>query len=302
MSMKQLIKEWKSFLKETVPVHHRVVLNEVVELTESELDKHVFPLSDEELEQIRAWGGLSGDRPRFLGSGTMGVAWQVGDKVLKLTSDNAEAEAAINVQGKSNPHVYEIYNVGKRNDRFREELNRKFVIICELVGDTNSKDRFLDPAMQDAVQFLHNTRNKAKYRWVDNFSELMERFREALPNLGEIFSLPNEGGSEEAKLQKIVKTLGFSYPEQEAFILAWIANNGIYGTCLTSEEKALSCSQKPKFEYVDQVCKGLTFLFENGVEFQDLKTTNVMNDNGRLVIIDIGKSFVRNKQMIPDIE
>ena len=29
---------------------------------------------------------------------------------------------------------------------------------------------------------------------------------------------------------------------------------------------------------------------------------NVMNDNGRLVIIDIGKSLVRNKQMVPDIE
>jgi len=302
MLMKQLIKEWRSFLKETMPVHHRVVLNEIVELTEAELDKHVFPLSDEELKQIRVWGGLNDDKPRFLGSGTMGVAWQVGDKVLKLTSDNAEAEAAINIEGKSNPHVYEIYKVGKRNSHFTEEPNRKFIVICELVGDTNSKDRFLDPIMQDAVQFLHNTQNKTKYKWVDNFPELMDKFRESIPNLKQIFDLPSEGGSEKSKLEKVVKVLGFSPPEQEAFMLAWIANNGIYGTCLTSEEKALSCSQKPKFEYIDQVCKGLTFLFQNGVEFQDLKTSNVMNDNGRLVIIDIGKSSVRNKQTIPDIK
>ena len=128
MLMKQLIKEWRSFLKETMPVHHRIILNEIVELTEAELDKHIFPLSDEELEQIKTWGGLSDDKPRFLGSGTMGVAWQVGDKVLKLTSDNAEAEAALNVQEKSNPHVYEIYKVGKRVFLFDNLHNNEYLI------------------------------------------------------------------------------------------------------------------------------------------------------------------------------
>jgi tRNA A-37 threonylcarbamoyl transferase component Bud32 len=42
-------------------------------------------------------------------------------------------------------------------------------------------------------------------------------------------------------------------------------------------------------------------LEKNGIHFRDLKTTNVMNDNGKLVIIDIGKSFVKNKSEIPPI-
>lgn len=304
MSMKQLMTEWRSFLKESVVTHPRIVLNEIMDLSEADLasDKYKFTLSDEELSIIKRWGDLDDEQPTFLGSGTMGFAWKVGDKVLKITSDFAEAEAAMCVEGKQNDHVYEVYKVGKRSPQFSEEPNRRFVVICELVGDANSKERFPDPTMQDAIQYLHNSQEKTKYRWVEDFPELMNRFREALPQLGEIFSLEPEGGSERSKLEKVLKVINFTPQEQDAFKLAWIGCNGVYGNCLTSAEKALQCSEKPKFDYIDQVCQGLTFLFQNGVEFRDLKTSNVLNDNGRLVIIDIGKSLVRDRKQIPNIE
>ena len=304
MSMKQLMTEWRSFLKESVVTHPRIVLNEIMDLSEAELasDKYKFTLSDEELSIIKEWGDLDDEYPTFLGSGTMGFAWKVGDKVLKITSDFAEAEAAMCVEGKQNDHVYEVYKVGKRSPQFTEEPNRRYVVICELVGDAKSKERFPDPTMQDAIQYLHNSQEKTKYRWVEDFPELMNRFRDALPQLEEIFSLEPEGGSERSKLEKVLKVINFTPQEQDVFKLAWIGCNGVYGNCLTSAEKALQCSEKPKFDYIDQVCQGLTFLFQNGVEFRDLKTSNVLNDNGRLVIIDIGKSLVRDRKQIPNIE
>ena len=304
MGMKQLMTEWRSFLKESVIMHPRIVLNEIMDLSEVDLssDKYKFPLTDEELSLIKSWGDLSDDYPTFLGSGTMGVAWKVGDKVLKITSDHAEAEAALCIEGKQNPHVYEVYKVGKRSPQFLEEPDRKYIIICELIGDAGSRERFPDATMQDAIQYLHNSQEKTKYRWVDNFSELMDKFRESLPQLGEIFSLEPDGGNERSKLEKVLKVIGFTPPEQDAFKLAWIGCNGVYGKCLTSEENALQCSEKPKFDYIDQVCQGLTFLNQNAVEFRDLKTSNVLNDKGRLVIIDVGKSIVRDKKEIPNIK
>jgi tRNA A-37 threonylcarbamoyl transferase component Bud32 len=40
---------------------------------------------------------------------------------------------------------------------------------------------------------------------------------------------------------------------------------------------------------------------QNGIHFRDLKTTNVMNDKDKLVIIDIGKSDVKQRQSIEKI-
>ena len=68
--MKILLEKWRSHVSES-KTHKRIVVNELVELTEEELRN--FPLSDEELEKIKRWAGFQED-PLFLGSGTMGAA------------------------------------------------------------------------------------------------------------------------------------------------------------------------------------------------------------------------------------
>ncbi len=296
MSMKQLMTEWRSYLKESIVKYPRVVLNEVVELTEAEMVQ--FPLSQEEFEEIKEWAGIDGE-PKFLGSGTMGFAWQVGDKVLKLTSDYAEADAAIKVQDQTHPNVYEVYKVGKRKEAYKEEPNRRLVIICELIGDPNSKGRFPDPPMQDAIQYIHNSNNKVKYAWTSGFHQLMNRFRSTVEKNPDLL---NSSQDQETLIRNIAKASEFDPQDTEAFVFAWIGVNGLYSSCFKSTDNFIACTNKPKFQYIDQVCSGLAFLKQNGVEFRDLKTTNVMLDADRLVIIDIGKSLVYDKKPIPTIE
>jgi tRNA A-37 threonylcarbamoyl transferase component Bud32 len=56
-----------------------------------------------------------------------------------------------------------------------------------------------------------------------------------------------------------------------------------------------------RLKYFDQLALGLSFLKQNGITFHDLKTTNVMEKNGQIAIIDIGKSNVAKQKEIPSI-
>ena len=101
--MKLLMENWRQFVEGQQP-HYRFVVNEITQLTEEQLRE--FPLSDEELDKIKEWGGLTGE-PSFLGSGTMGSAYVFDDgKVLKITSDFKEAQAAKLIEGEDHPNVY----------------------------------------------------------------------------------------------------------------------------------------------------------------------------------------------------
>ena len=48
-----------------------------------------------------------------------------------------------------------------------------------------------------------------------------------------------------------------------------------------------------------ELALGLTFLEQSGVTFADLKTSNVMDKNGQVAIIDIGKSAVEGNPELP---
>ena len=82
------------------------------------------------------------------------------------------------------------------------------------------------------------------------------------------------------------------------FVAAWSLSAGFYGYSRTidSVENIEILADNPNFKHVDDLSLGLTFLKQNGITFKDLKNTNVMNDDGTLVIIDIGKSLVMNKE------
>lgn len=298
MNMKKIMKEWKTFL-ENKKTYHRVVLNEVMELTEEDMEQHSFPLSDEEYEVIKQWAGLSG-YPKFLGSGTMGTAYVVDGKVLKLTRDSAEAQAAIKIVGKEHPNVYEVYNVGKRQRKFSEEKDSLYVIMCELIGG-ESKERFPEKEAQEIIKSLYSSTEKVRYRWPSSFNEALDKLRstiEAEPNLFD------EGQTNyELALDKSIAKAKLQGTEAEAVKMAWRYTIGFYKKFSPESVISFIDNKQKDMQYINQICSGMTFLQNNGVTFKDLKTTNVLQESdGNLVIIDIGKSYVDGYSDIPTIE
>ena len=111
--MKDLLKNWHNYSMlyervNTLDSGKRFVGNRLREITEED---SIIKISSEELERIKIWGGLEGE-PEFLGSGSQGIAYKFGNKVLKITSDTEEAMACILIAGADHPNVYDVHIVG----------------------------------------------------------------------------------------------------------------------------------------------------------------------------------------------
>jgi len=94
--MKHLLKNWKSFLIESVKKDR------------FSIEKR---LSAEEIEGVSRWAEITGPF-EHLGTGTMGAAYLAGDKVLKITRDISEAKAATRIIGIEHPNIYKVFAVG----------------------------------------------------------------------------------------------------------------------------------------------------------------------------------------------
>jgi len=302
--MKLLFEYWRGYMKKT-NIYRRVVLNELTQLTEQELKD--FPLSKEEMDKIRDWAQLEGE-PLFLGSGTMGNAYQFGDLVLKVTKDQAEALGARAIEGQHHPNVYSVKKVAKRDpedETSSERLSKHpYLIVYDLVGKELGGPDLPTRSQQDVIKSMFSRLHDVFYNWPDNLDEIKNKFSDWVSKnsaLVEENQIPKFSNHED-KLDFLLTEAPLSNQEKEALKKAWGASIGFYGSAnINSAEGIMETLKDPGFEYVDEVSKGLTFLEKNGIHFRDLKTTNVMNDNGKLVIIDIGKSFVKNKSEIPPI-
>jgi len=299
MKMEKLLKEWNAFLNKEVKKHNRIVLNEMAQLTEEEIKS--FPLSAEELDILREWGNLQGE-PLYLGTGTMGSAYQFGDKVLKITSDDAETVAAAKIAGLSHPHVYKIDKVGVRRKQFAEMPHQRFAIVYELVGDPDASVSYPSKEAQEVIKSIHNSQESIKFNWPDNFKECLDKFRTAIQENPSVLDMQVKGGNNLPKLEELTKLANLNEKEKQAVIMSWTHIVGLYGKDLSSVERALEVLDNKSFDYYDQICSGLTFLNKHDIKFTDLKTTNVLReDDDNLIIIDIGKSHVRNASLIPNI-
>jgi len=301
MKMNSLMESWRGFVNETssTRVYKRIILNELQVVTEEQLKE--FPLSKEELEEIKEWGELEGD-PMLLGTGTMGSAYQFGDKVLKITLDEAEAKAAYKIAGKFHPNVYRVLKVAKRSGKYPEDKLRPFIIVYELVAYPNDGGELPDEQLQDVVKSIYNSKENIKYFWVDNFPEVMKKFEDALEKNVDKLVVPElRYASNEPLIDSILKDSDMSSKEAQAFKFAWGIVAGFYGKCFHSLENAKECLNNKKFEYVNKIASGLSFLMEHGIRFMDLKTTNVMQVDEEPIIIDIGKSAVMGYVDIPKI-
>lgn len=57
--------------------------------------------------------GIDATKLKVLGVGTMGVAYDLGDRVLKITKDVREAKASAIVAGKNIPNIVQVYDIWK---------------------------------------------------------------------------------------------------------------------------------------------------------------------------------------------
>ena len=109
----------------------------------------------------------------------------------------------------------------------------------------------------------------------------------------------------EPKINKIATALGWDNLERALFKEFWTVVGGIYNSSLNSVEEAQEFAatifKDIRLKYFHQLALGLSFLQQNGITFHDLKTTNVMEKNGQIAIIDIGKSNVVKQEDIPVI-
>lgn len=292
--MKLLMENWRKFV-EGRRTHFRLITNNITELTEQQLRE--FPLSNDELEKIKEWGELAGE-PSFLGSGTMGSAYLFDDgKVLKITSDFKEAQAAKLIEGEKHPNVYSVLKVGRRwkaGDKIpKEEPRRPFAIVYEMVGEPglfnfpNQEQKPIIKTAENSVDRLIIWTN-----WTKDFERAKENFLKAAEN----YDLEGEQvprfKSEEGKLDSILDQMEGDKKDKAAIKLAYTASVGLVGNNLSSLDNVRKVLDSRKFGYVADLANGLTFLKNRGVSFRDLKTSNVMNVDDKLIIIDIGKSGI----------
>jgi len=314
--MKLLFENWRKFLNEekkrefllerinTLSSNRRFV-NDILTEIEDDDSRRVFPLSENELNKIKGAISLEG-APEFLGSGSQGSAWQFGNRVLKITADTSEAQAAYLIIGKDNPNVYKIYLVAKRDvdDRFDTLKHAPYIIVYELLD-------YPSPEMIDVAEDLFHKvkQNKIYYSWKESYLEeaknLMWRLLSYVDENPESLEGSKKGDSIVPKLENLAEQLGFDEIEKEILIIFWTFARGSYNDTLDNSLNVLEHVRKtlssPKIEYLQQLALGLTWLDKNKIRFTDIKTSNIMEKDNQIAIIDIGYSSVGDKKMIPSL-
>jgi len=301
--MKLLFENWRKYqMMERInelDSGKRFILDRLVEVTEED---NKTGLPEDQLEKIKKWAGLSGEA-NFLGRGSRGSAFKFGDKVLKITNDINEAKGAALIMGKNHPNVYTIEKVGKRSQEDIDNSNipGRFVIVYEFLDYPNTM-------MTDATnQMLYKVKSKDKgnryYQWKPEYLNLARRLTKdlsvAIADNPQLLGEPQKKyGPPIEKIEKIADELQWSIEEQMIFSEFWALDYGVNNrrsldTPENLNEYGQNIFNNPIAEYFHQLALGLTFLYNNGVVFRDLKGPNVMEKDGQIVIIDIGYSNIK---------
>jgi len=312
--MKTLIENWRRFnlLSERINCldpdsGKRFIRCDLVEIQDSD---HTIPISPEELEEIKKWGGLSGE-PNFLGTGTKGSAYRFGDRVLKITSDSSEAQAAVRVAGKSHPNVYNIYGVARRSveDLQKSEKgfeHRPYILVYEFLD-------YPTQGMLEPTRHLHDL-VKAKgqcspfYFWNESNLEdariLLKRLVMKSRTHPEVLGEPmSKWGNVVSKVKEISENMRWTPEETRKFMTFFAGGlDSLHPSDISPE--GLSTYYKDQknnlsHKYLHQLALGLTFLRQNGIIFNDLKGSNIMEKGNQVAIIDIGYSAVEGDEQIP---
>lgn len=312
--MKLILEKWRKFntLSERInsldpDTGKRFVYSELVEIKDED---HLIPISKEELDEIRGWGGLLGE-PNFLGSGTKGSAYRFGDRVLKITADSNEAKAAMNIAGKSHPNVYDIYGVARRSPEALAKSGkgfdkRPYIIVYEFLD-------YPTQGMLEPVRHIHDmVRAKGQrspfYFWDEsNLAEAQALLRRLVVKSKSDPSVLGEPMSKWSnvlkKVEEISENMGWTPEETMKFTTFFAGGLESLSPVDFTPEGLLGYYQEQKnnlsHKYLHQLALGLTFLRENGIIFNDLKGSNIMEKADQVAIIDIGWSTVQGEEQIP---
>jgi len=180
-----------------------------------------------------------------------------------------------------------------------------FVIVYEFLDYPNK-------LMADVTQVMYHKvrKNNLYYNWDKNnlqiFDGLIKQFLKVVKKNPEILGEPvGKYKSIQPKLERILSEMGWDNEKKIVFSELFTLVGGMYNSSLNSFEDlsdyVKNILDHPKMTYFNQLANGLTFLSKNGVIFTDLKNTNVMQKDGQLCIIDIGKSNVKGDTNIKDI-
>lgn len=303
--MKSLIEKWRGYKKlderiNTLDSGKRFINDSLVQVTEGTRDLKLTP---DKINQLKDWGGLQGN-PEFLGAGSKGAAYLFGDKVLKFTSDATEYRAAKAIVGKEHPNVYTIFEVRELPPELRRYRHQGYAIVYSYLDYPNK-------LMVEATKAMYQRIVKATgpklgpYAWRDTFlpeaETLIKQLIKAV-SVGDIALSPPANKWDDTikpKIDSIGDALGWSDLQIEIFTSFWTLNVGLYNSTLSDEVSLLNHAKEvlsdPRTLYFNQLALGLTFLYNNGIIFNDLKTSNVMEKNGQIAIIDIGYATFRKE-------
>jgi len=303
--MKELIEKWRGYKKlderiNTLDSGKRFINDSLVQVTEGTRDLKLTP---DKINQLKDWGGLQGN-PEFLGAGSKGAAYLFGDKVLKFTSDATEYRAAKAIVGKEHPNVYTIFEVRELPPELRRYRHQGYAIVYSYLDYPNK-------LMVEATKAMYQRVVKATgpklgpYAWRDTFlpeaETLIKQLIKAV-SVGDIALSPPANKWDDTikpKIDSIGDALGWSDLQIEIFTSFWTLNVGLYNSTLSDEVSLLNHAKEvlsdPRTLYFNQLALGLTFLYNNGIIFNDLKTSNVMEKNGQIAIIDIGYATFRKE-------
>jgi len=303
--VKSLIEKWRGYKKlderiNTLDSGKRFINDSLVQVTEGTRDLKLTP---DKINQLKDWGGLQGN-PEFLGAGSKGAAYLFGDKVLKFTSDATEYRAAKAIVGKEHPNVYTIFEVRELPPELRRYRHQGYAIVYSYLDYPNK-------LMVEATKAMYQRIVKATgpklgpYAWRDTFlpeaETLIKQLIKAV-SVGDIALSPPANKWDDTikpKIDSIGDALGWSDLQIEIFTSFWTLNVGLYNSTLSDEVSLLNHAKEvlsdPRTLYFNQLALGLTFLYNNGIIFNDLKTSNVMEKNGQIAIIDIGYATFRKE-------
>ena len=188
------------------------------------------------------------------------------------------------------------------------QSRRPYVIVYEMVGEDPLLSGFglINFPTEDQRMIIQKAEktidlHTAWTNWTDDFDSAKENFLKAAKEyiLKKDKELKDE--SEKDKLDSILDQMEGDKKDKDAIKLAYRVTAGFGGNNLQSFDSVEKVVNGKKFKYVEDLASGLTFLKDKGIPFRDLKTSNVMNVDDKLIIIDIGKAVLRGSVDIKTI-
>ena len=262
-------------------------------------------LRNKYIKKIMNASGISGSG-KLLGCGSYGCAYEYGNKVLKLTLDKSEVEAAAKLmQLKDHKNIYKIFNVYKLGKWaawaiIQEKLNEPDGDI-EFVANSLINEIFLFDEMNKIFKrifYEYNGINKLK----NDLREIFDSFvDESNDNRTDVARKQTE--QIETLLYRFFTNLEVNSLEMfEAFTLFLIRMD-----ILDMDEVRKKMHLDEHIEYIrssikrfngnsdfdifDQIASAVAWLYRNGIKFYDIHAGNVMQkSDGTPALIDLGVS------------